>query len=464
MIYLKQSTAATIKLGPFVDATDGVTAETGLTIQKADVRLSKNGGNMAAAAADQGESDAGAAHDELGYYDISLGTGDTDTVGRLKVMVSESGALPVWAEYEVVPANVFDSIVAGTDKLDTNAAELGGTLQSGRDIGASVLLSPGTGTGQISLSSGAVTAGTVSDKTGYGLTSAYDAAKTAAQAGDEMDLVDAPNGTAVTAIQSGLSTHSAADAATAVWAAGTRTLTSFGTLAADAAAAVWAIATSTLTSAGTIGKLLVDKMGQLLGTIAAGTHNAQSGDAYGVVTNATYGNSAIKTLVDALPAASDIKTALEAAGSHLALIKAKTDNLTILDKLDTAMEADGAVYKFTANALEEAPAGGTGDAPSVEEIEAYLASKHGAGTWGGAAGEGPNYKELRYYADEAKSIPIRSVRVTLHTDAACETPHVYGPQYSDVFGTTKWHLDAGTYYVLSQHADYTFTIVEITVP
>jgi len=56
------------------------------------------------------------------------------------------------------------------------------------------------------------------------------------------------------------------------------------------------------------------------------------------------------------------------------------------------------------------------------------------------------------------------VRVTLHPDAACETPHVYGPQYSDVFGTTKWHLDAGTYYVLSQHADYTFAIVEIIVP
>lgn len=38
---------------------------------------------------------------------------------------------------------------------------------------------------------GAVTAGTVSDKTGYTLTSAYDAAKTAAQAGDAMALTTA---------------------------------------------------------------------------------------------------------------------------------------------------------------------------------------------------------------------------------------------------------------------------------
>lgn len=47
---------------------------------------------------------------------------------------------------------------------------------------------------------------TVSDKTGFSLTAAYDAAKTAAQAGDEMDLINAPNPIAVAAIQSGLST------------------------------------------------------------------------------------------------------------------------------------------------------------------------------------------------------------------------------------------------------------------
>lgn len=40
----------------------------------------------------------------------------------------------------------------------------------------------------------------------------------------------------------------AATIATAVWAAGTRTLTSYGTLVADTAAAVWAYATRTLTS------------------------------------------------------------------------------------------------------------------------------------------------------------------------------------------------------------------------
>lgn len=256
-IWLKQSTAVTVKLGPFVDATDGSTAETALTISQADIRLSKNGGDIA-----QSSNTAGATHDELGYYDVPLDTTDTNTLGRLRVLVSESGALPVWQDVMVVPANVWDSLF-GADKLQVDAVELSGdsaaadnaeaffdgtgyagtnnviptvTLVNGLAagtitaavvatgaidadaiaanaitaaaiaadaIGASelaadavaeiadalwdearaghvtagtfgeaVLLSPGTGTGQVSLSSGQVTVATNNDKTGYGLSAA----------------------------------------------------------------------------------------------------------------------------------------------------------------------------------------------------------------------------------------------------------------------------------------------------
>ena len=116
MTILKQSTAATIKLGPFVDDTDGKTAETGLTISQADIRLSKNGGDIA-----QSHDATGATHDELGYYNVPLDATDTDTLGRLRVMVSESGALPVWQDFVVVTANVFDSLVGGGDLLDVEA-------------------------------------------------------------------------------------------------------------------------------------------------------------------------------------------------------------------------------------------------------------------------------------------------------------------------------------------------------
>src|SRR5690606_25943808 len=44
---LRQSTAVTVEVGPFLDSTDGSTAETGLTITQPDIRLSKNGGGFA---------------------------------------------------------------------------------------------------------------------------------------------------------------------------------------------------------------------------------------------------------------------------------------------------------------------------------------------------------------------------------------------------------------------------------
>lgn len=112
--WLKQSTAITLKLGPFLDDTDGKTAETGLTISQADVRLSKNGGDFAQT------SDANAAtHDENGWYDKTIVIGDVDTLGRLTVSVSESGALPVWETYMVVSANTWDSLF-GTDELEVD--------------------------------------------------------------------------------------------------------------------------------------------------------------------------------------------------------------------------------------------------------------------------------------------------------------------------------------------------------
>jgi hypothetical protein len=117
-MFLKQSTAATIILGPFVDSTDGVTAETSLTISQADVRLSKNG----AAFAQKNESSA-ASHMENGNYSCALNTTDTGTLGRLRVAVNESGALPVWADFMVLPANVFDSLF-GSDRLQVHVAEM----------------------------------------------------------------------------------------------------------------------------------------------------------------------------------------------------------------------------------------------------------------------------------------------------------------------------------------------------
>lgn len=128
MLYLKQSTASqSVLIGPFVDATDGSTAETALTIDAADIRLSKNGGNIV------GKNSGGGTHDEIGYYTITLDATDTDTVGRLQLMVHESGALPVYHEFWVLEETIYDALFAASAAaFDANQDVTVGSFASGQ--------------------------------------------------------------------------------------------------------------------------------------------------------------------------------------------------------------------------------------------------------------------------------------------------------------------------------------------
>jgi hypothetical protein len=122
---LRQSDTAELPLGPFVDATDGVTAETALTISQADVRLKKcTAAGDCAAWAQVNESTA-AAHEENGWYEKDIDTTDTNTVGILQIAVHESGALPVFLKCLVVEEAVYDRDYAGS------ATGIVGTAQTG---------------------------------------------------------------------------------------------------------------------------------------------------------------------------------------------------------------------------------------------------------------------------------------------------------------------------------------------
>ena len=113
-MFLKQSTAYTFRHGPFLDETDGKTAETGLTISQADVRLSKAGGNFA-----QKNESSSSSHDEIGFYIVVLDATDTATCGELLVAVHESGALPVFKTFQVVEEAIYDALFAGSANLVT---------------------------------------------------------------------------------------------------------------------------------------------------------------------------------------------------------------------------------------------------------------------------------------------------------------------------------------------------------
>lgn len=117
VIILRKSTAVSIALGPFVDAADGYTPETGLTITEADIRIKKNGANWASVSGTQTLS-----HEEDGWYEASLSAGDTDTEGALVIAVAVAGARPVNIRCMVVAQAVYDALVTGDSTLPVDGS------------------------------------------------------------------------------------------------------------------------------------------------------------------------------------------------------------------------------------------------------------------------------------------------------------------------------------------------------
>lgn len=129
------------------------------------------------------------------------------TVNSVSVVGSEVKSFSLNKVAALRPTTAGRTVVVDASGLaDANAVKLGptgsGTAQTARDLGASVLLSPGTGTGQISLASGATTVGTVS-------TGAISEASYATTAGSFSPLGIVDQGTAQAATSTTLQLRSA---------------------------------------------------------------------------------------------------------------------------------------------------------------------------------------------------------------------------------------------------------------
>jgi hypothetical protein len=129
-IPLRQSTASQeIPLGYFLDSTNGNTEETGLTIANTDIKLWKMGATTLA-----NKNSGGATHISNGIYYCVLDATDSNTLGSLIIFVHVAGALAVKVECEVMTANRYDALVAGTDKLQVDVTQLAGVTQSLTDL------------------------------------------------------------------------------------------------------------------------------------------------------------------------------------------------------------------------------------------------------------------------------------------------------------------------------------------
>ena len=115
-MFLKQSTTYTFRFGPFIDDGDGKTVEDGYTLGRAEIRLSKAGGNFA-----QTNESSDSTHDEIGYSIVNLDATDTNTCGELLVACHKSGALPVFKHFYVVEENIYAALFdASAAAFDAN--------------------------------------------------------------------------------------------------------------------------------------------------------------------------------------------------------------------------------------------------------------------------------------------------------------------------------------------------------
>jgi len=120
--FLKKDTNTIVSYGPFVASADGETPQTGLTINQADIILSKTGAAWASKAATGGATAA-----VSGFYRVNIGTGDSNTVGVLDLFSHVSPALYVKQSYVVLPALVYDSLIAGSDFLQVDTHQASGS-------------------------------------------------------------------------------------------------------------------------------------------------------------------------------------------------------------------------------------------------------------------------------------------------------------------------------------------------
>lgn len=200
MAFYPKSVAYT-RMFKMILASDHFSKATGVS---PTVNISKAGAAFGAAA-------GAVAEVANGWYTVALTSADTGTAGQLAFYITAATA----DDTDFVD-EVFDPAVVN---LGVNAVQLGATAQTGRDVGASVLLSAGVGAGQLDFTAGVVKANAtqwvgvapnaliagrvdanaqiVGDKTGYGIgvggiastafaANAIDSAALATSAGQEI--------------------------------------------------------------------------------------------------------------------------------------------------------------------------------------------------------------------------------------------------------------------------------------
>lgn len=500
MIYLKTNTAVTLCVGPFVDKTDGITPETALTVSNCKITLVAETDDNSAptlvldnvAGNDATNTLAHITNDDAGYYSLKITAANVNRLGRMKLAIMDAvNHCPVFHELCVLPTQVYDSLILGTDLLDSNASQLGGTTQTGRDLGASVLLSSGTGAGQISLSSGAVllqatqtgvtipTVTTVTNSVGITAT-AVDNIWDEVLTGGTHNVISSAGRRlrqiAGNVVHSGTAQGAGVNGNQIILDAGASAVNGSydPSLIAIVDGAGIGQCRLILQYEGATRTATVDRDWKVQPDITsefiiyadAGREHvneglAQAGGASSITLNVNasslddnYVSQEVfirsgtgqdqARVITAYNGTTKVATVSEPWGT----IPDTTSGYVILPThVHELADIASSVWASAARTL-------TSGVPTVSDIDAQLSASHGAGAWGGAAGSG----SVTYVYNVTDSLtlgPLPEVEVTVYSDSGLTTLIASGE--TNAFGNVTFFLDPGTYYFVSRKAGYSFT-------
>lgn len=503
---LQGQTAVPIVFGPLVLSADHLTGATGLS---PTVTIKKPGGSYA--------SPSGAVTEwGNGFYQIAGNATDANTLGPLFVHAVGTGCDPFDEMFMVVAYDPRDAVHLGLSAIpNANAGangglplgdasgrvdvgKVGGTSQTARDIGASVLLSPGTGTGQLDITSGVVKSNLVqilatalTETVGGYLAAAFKKlfdvatpALTAAsvnQTGDNYTRIGA-NGAGLTALGDTRIAHLDADVSSRSTFAGGAVASVTGNVGGNVTGSVGSVV-------GAVGSVTAD-----VGITQAGADKVwgtatRTLSAFGFsVTVGTNNDKGDYTLTVTPPTAAAIRAEIDSNSTQLAAIVAAVAGVpaavwavsvrtlssfgtlvsdiwanasrTLSDKtgfsltvtpptavqvrqeMDSNSVGLAAIYARTDVATSTRLAGSAYTAPpSVGAIDTQLSGTHGGGTWGSAGASGA-FTRTFLIRDADSLAPLANALVTVK---GSDDTTLIDQGRTDDTGHISFSLDAGTY-------------------
>ena len=408
MHLLKQNTAATVIVGPVLDAS-GVAVTTAVV---GDFRLAKEGSSAVL-------SGATVTHDANGYYLIALTTTNTNTVGRLAIYSNNTAQSMGTTRFMVLLPSVYDALVA-------NAVNQAGGLPAATAqitaLAGAISTYSGGAVASVTGNVGGNVAGSVNSVVTR-VTANTDQWNGVAVTGMPMPTYTQPAGflgatfpttvasttniTQASGVVLAATTHTGARIPNVTLVDTTTTNTDMRGTDNALLAASYTAPPSAATNATAVRSELSTELARIDATIssrlASVSYVAPDNATIGAIaTNlVTVNNNVLSRLAStsyvAPLSASETRAALGLASANLdtqladiptvaefdartltsanyATATNQTAIKAVTDKLNTTLVVDGLVWKYTINALSNAPGGGGGGSATIENQELILAN------------------------------------------------------------------------------------------